>query len=296
MKASIKIRWAIIITLVGVLVFICLRPKGLASLAEKQSFWVNKVHGDGPCDLIVFGDSRTLRGVNPAYFKSFQGLNFAFQAGGLNPEIFRAGWSKLNGKSKVAIIGVTPFALTPKSTPNKQFRETNTLPFDAVFYRKKLTPFFSFFDPTEPTDLAAQILGVQGGIRQEYHTNGWVATAVEKTFQKNNLSSVQGAFSDNQISGALVDSLLNLVKISKQAGGIIFGFSPPISEELKQLEKTYSSFDELTFKQQFEKSGGVWLDINPLDYECYDDSHLNAAEAEKLSQDLWQKMKPYVTR
>ena len=61
------------------------------STTTKTWFFINKTHQAANYDLVVVGDSRALRGVAPSIMREtlseMRIFNFAFHAGGLNPEI-----------------------------------------------------------------------------------------------------------------------------------------------------------------------------------------------------------------
>lgn len=57
----------------------------------------------------------------------------------------------------------------------------------------------------------------------------------------------------------------------------------PTTSEMLQLENEQSGFDETFFRREIESSGGIWLDLPPADYNCYDGSHLHEASAKEYS-------------
>ena len=66
----------------------------------------------------------------------------------------------------------------------------------------------------------------------------------------------------------------------------MFGFRPPISRELEQLERELSGFDERAFIKEFSRLGGIWLSDLGTDYQTYDGEHLLVSSAARFSDAL----------
>ena len=69
----------------------------------------------------------------------------------------------------------------------------------------------------------------------------------------------------------------------------VYGFLMPSCREMVELEERDSGFDHGQFVQDFEKAGGIWIDMDPCRYDSFDGSHLGHA-ALQFSRDLAERI------
>ena len=126
-----------------------------------------------------------------------------------------------------------------------------------------------------------------------FHSDGWAASwrvsarpeataqATRATLERFERGFIQG----DQVSEAVVAQVIGAVRRWTASGIRVYGFVPPVPEEMSRLETKLGQFDERAFKGKFERAGGIWLSF-PEHYASYDGSHLRMDGALRLSTDL----------
>ena len=297
--------WSLILSLLLIGIFGAVKPMPLdplvANRAVRNWFWANKVHNSMTYDLILLGDSRLYRGVSPAAMKDVLGqdykiLNFGFSSGGLNPRMYREADKRFvkDGSAKTVVMAVTPYSLTDDAAKNKHFLQEFTRPKEEVLQYLAYDPFWSFLSPVSPNMLRKKILGKERGPHvyyyEDFFPDGWVASYTVPKDQERALKSYTDTFSKYQVDLKLIEELCEQTQEWSQKGIMVFAFRPPVSKKMLELENELSGFDQSFFIEKFEACGGVWMNINPSDYETYDGSHLQRESAIMLSSEIAKKI------
>jgi hypothetical protein len=71
---------------------------------------------------------------------------------------------------------------------------------------------------------------------------------------------------------------------------MVFGYIPPSSVNMEELERQYSDFDDFEFVNGFIEAGGKWISFEEI-YSSFDGSHLDSKSAIKLSYDIAKTIK-----
>ncbi len=265
----------------------------IASKPEYNRFWTNKVHQSEKYNGIIIGDSRTYRGVDPATLTSkiqtINFFNFAFSAGGLNNEIYKATDERLktDNNQKVILIGVTPWSLTQHAAANGQFRSEMGRTQAEVLDRVYFAYYTKFFNPVKPSVYIFQETKTPKELYyQEYYDNGWVASHIEPENQKKALKSSKESFTKNKVDEQLLNDLLKQIKRWSESGISVFVYRPPTTPELRQMEDEVSEFNENLLQTAVKLAGGTYIQVNINDYHSYDGSHLTETSARKFSSFL----------
>lgn len=254
-----------------------------------ERFWTMKAHFGPDYDMAVLGDSRVYRGVSPgamqAELRGMRVANFGFSAAVLTRDYLEAGSALIDPGSndRLIVLGVSPHALTQRSSKKNGFVDETRRTWSEVIERLYLTPLLAFFTPM---DLAA--LADAGGETRYYHdmrADGWVASRRSPQSTAAAYEAYGKLFDDNRASPAIVDGVLAAVARWRSAGIEVYGFRPPSSTGMREIEAERSGFDETTFVERFERAGGLWIAM-PERYHSYDGSHLEAAAAASMSRDL----------
>lgn len=256
-------------------------------------FYQVKTSGRQRCDVIVLGDSRALRCVAPQELApAFPGrriFNFAYNAGGLNPEMYAAASARLDPASPapLVLIGMTPLALMTPKTRNEQYHEILHKPRDQRWLLLHAPGLLRWFQPTRPSELLRPLVGVPPHTRyfQEFHDDGWIRSRREPEDPESVLESYAEELAGQTTDPVLVQALLDQTRAWTRAGVRVVAFRPPTTEAVEAAENRLLGFDEAALAAQFTAAGGVWLDFANA-YASYDGSHLRGDAAVRFSRDL----------
>ena len=290
MKKVPNIWLTILLALIAASGLSLLLPKD-SELYLSQRFWITKTFAPARYNVIVMGDSRVYRGVSPAIMekelKEFKVLNFAYSNGGLNPEMFSAAENKLNETSrfKVIVLGISANTVTGYSRDNRQYLQelsrTREQRFEAIY----LNSVKYWFSPTLPEKLLDELKNKQTDAfyTNKYFMNGYVASIKFPIDTTEAILSYQKDFNQYKVENKYLDELYFQVKRWTNQNIIVFGFRPPVSLPMRQLEDSLGRYNEEQIRTEFEKAGGHWIDLNPNLYKTYDGSHVTIESARKLS-------------
>lgn len=283
----------------------------LSQQGESLHFWVNKTFAPAQYEVILVGDSRLYRGLSPAQIQPYlpcqKILNFGYSSGGLNEEMFAIAAAKLTpkGRHRAVVLGVTPHSLSGNGRKNEAIKKYMNI---SPLLRIRLAApqavggadLLQMFQPTSVSmvrqSLRNWILNhTPSRYIQTYHiASGWVASQMDPPAPESALASYAEAFRKTSVDPRSIDETINAVKQWQNSGIQVFGFRPPSSEKMVELENRLSSFDEQAFVTAFERAGGVWIHLPvPTSYMSYDGSHLDKASAQVLSQEIARTMGPY---
>jgi hypothetical protein len=261
---------------------------------DEARFYMVKTHGDQRCDVIVLGDSRVLRDVSPQELsRSLPGqriFNFAYNAGGLNAQMYAAASSRLDpaARSPRVLIGVTPLSLMAAKSQNEQYKEVLHKPRDERWLLLHAPSLLRWFQPVRPADIVRSALKVPPRSRyhQEFHDDGWIGSLKEPEDPTDALRVYEAELTGQSIDPALVRELLEQTRAWTRAGVRVSGFRPPTTDEVEALEDRLLGFDEAGLAAAFTAAGGTWLDFPNQPYQTYDGSHLRHDSAVAFSRDL----------
>jgi hypothetical protein len=274
-----------------------LRPQDASSSdaidqIRADRFWIMKAQNAGRYDALIIGDSRSYRGLSPAEMsKMLRGLriyNLAFSAGGLNPEIYDAASGMLgsNGSEKIMILGITPGSLMESTEGNRKYREEHNRPrssyLERVYINNRLQRFAPF-DLKAILSAAANSHDVAPRYVNRYMDDGWVGSDRYPEDATEELASYREVMTHFRVKATLVQALLEQTRKWTASGINVYGFRPPTSKAMLDLENRMSGFDEQSFKEGFEVAGGKWIPVDIDQYHCYDGSHLSESSAIRLS-------------
>lgn len=289
-----------LLAVIGVVTVGTIRPQPISSLIEKEKFWSTKVHSKKKYDVIVAGDSRVYRGIDPeSISKELDGLdvlNFGFSSGGHNDAIFNEIEKRLqtDAPKKAVVLGLTPYSLTKKAQGNEHFNQEKERAPKEIFLRRFVNPTLGFFDPIKPTDLI-YANDTTLGYYERFRPNGWVeskklpydSTAALKSYVKN--------FKDNKLDEKVFARVLSKVNNWTNQGIQVFAVRMPTTKAMEVLENDLADYSEKDLKELFEKAGGHWLGYeNRFRYTTFDGSHLDGEASKKFSTYLGKELGRYL--
>ena len=268
-------------------------------------YWQMKTEWKGVARVVLAGDSRVYRGLDPEVFSDLLGtscVNFGFSSVGFDDRYMNAVEEVVDSRdvSPTIVLGVTAWSLTPLAAASNGFidadkeRAASLLPalwlarFDSV--RHSLAPFdvellFSNRPPSRAT---------ADNYIQTYHLNGWV----ESDYRTRNSSrGLEVARADhqagNRVDPRLVRGLAERVVRWRSRGWLVFAYAPPLPAEVESVIAALSGFDCNEVAKELSAAGAIWLDEGK-GLETYDGSHLTGESARSLSNFLAVQMQPHL--
>lgn len=269
----------------------------------KKHFWIMKTHSQSQYDLVLMGDSRVYRGLSPLKMEEiltgFDILNFGYSGGGLNQVMFNEVEKRLseNSAQKIIVLGVSPHALSGLAEENKHFNQELNRGLNEVIGYMYFSSLNEFFQPL----LIEEVFSLDWGnskvnkskkCTEEFFDDGWVASQCfplepNQTLEINRENYERGEVVEPELVVQLLLEVSNWCK----SGILVFGFRPPTTVLMEELENEMSGFDEDAFKDEFAAAGGIWLDFPSENYISYDGSHITKDSALNLSIDLANSIK-----
>lgn len=290
----------LLFAIIGVLVIGFMRPEPISSPIQKDKFWATKVHAKEKYNVIIMGDSRVYRGIDPrSMSESLDGLkvlNFGFSSGGHNPLIFKEVEKRLDHstKRKAIVMALTPYSLTDKAQENGHFIQEKERDNNDILMRRYVKPALNFFDPIKPTDIIYAKDTIKG-YHEKFRRDGWVESKKIPFNNKAALKVYVKDFKGNRINPRVVEQILSQIKKWTSQGISVFAFRMPTTRAMESLENNLSGYVEEDLKAAFEKAGGHWLTYeNKYGYQSYDGSHLDGEAAKEFSLVLGTELSKYL--
>jgi len=263
--------------LILTLVLACVLLAVIASLRPENShgvpmtrFWNNKFRVASQFDIVAAGDSRVLHGLDMQQLEEAglgQGFNFGFRGSPSSPEYISAASDCLSDDGKrILVLGIT------------------------VLWRQ----IEQKFRPITLADAKRLVTRKRNPLQETWHANGWIEMSHKKPNVKSALRFYKVRFNGNMAKPDLVDKACESIAQSVRDGVRVFGFKPPVSTEMTELESEKSGFDYEAFVKQFETAGGVWIDVDPSQFETYDGSHLHSESATAFSKWIANEIRTYL--
>ncbi len=262
---------------------------------NKHDYAIGKMKWKACADMVFAGDSRVQECLSPeamtAFFPDRQLRNYAFYGTSYHPKYYDAIESVLDPESKhpAVLLGITPNSLTPRNF------KINGLKMEMDKY-ESLTPAVKHIGvptsllPMTPSVFLQNLVGKDASeYYRQVHADGWVSV-VKPIVPTYSLDEYRRAFTDNYYDDDIVEALLTRVKTWTRKGIAVYGFRPPTTPAMVELESKMSGFEEEHFRQLFETAGGKWIEVDPFGYLSYDGSHLHRDGAIEFSKDIAQKI------
>lgn len=268
-----------------------LLPAPPYSKMKQDWFWTNKTQSMGKRDIMIYGDSRIYRGIDPAIVEDknpgLTSFNFGYSSAGFNQKILLDVDSRLSRqKTPAVVLGITPYSLTYETSKNAHYE--GLLAEKPLDIKKNLHVYFylTFFDRYTPSYLLHALTENTEAQRyyMEHKSNGYVKSLETPIDETRAVPSYRKGFENTEFSPEAVDTMLAFVERWVKEGVEVIGFRPPCGEIIRALEDSSCGFNYDEIVVQFRKAGGKWLDVNDRDYKTFDGSHLDYASVRKLSE------------
>lgn len=274
--------------------------RGKGGTDAERNFWQYKLRPSEKYDIVCLGDSRTLMGINPEFLEielHCKAYNASFAAGSLNEVIFQHidnnFLSRIPGRPKAVVIGLTPLTMGQDSRNNALFESTKLElekkrfsvidNFEQVFFKKIRSKHIKrLFKKTSETKV--------------YHKNGHLErfAKVRKKAQLSGLRFYDIYLAKYKFSQQSKNEMLTRIKAWTREGITVFVFRPPVNASMDKLENKSKKINFASMRKQIEAAGGVWIEIEDRSsYNSYDSSHLSSEEARRFSKYLARKIGDY---
>jgi hypothetical protein len=254
-----------------------------------------KFHWRNCADVVLAGDSRVCSGVSPAemnqYLPELRIFNFAFDGVRYYREYLESIPKVLDRQSskKIIILGITPRSLVTSGITDDHYKDSKRM---AKYHSNAiLTSLDRLLQFLQPMTLRETFYMFSPEKNQRhffiyYSPYGWAGRYTVPADPRALVNPYREIFIRNQVSPETIHELLQGVRKWKNAGIDVYGFRPPTTAEMLEVEKALSGFDEESFITSFQAAGGIWLEVQQTAYRTYDGSHLNPDAAKAFSRDL----------
>lgn len=270
-----------------------LRPDKPQGLYEKR-YWATKISWRHCADVVLTGDSRILGGISPEEMKKTLGdrriVNYAFASNLYTPEYLEAVEQVLDPESenRIILLGITPHSLTEDPDVTGQFSSLKGLSRRQIYIDMHLAPILSFFDYMSFGDALKGLVPslAETHTRRELCEDGWLAYDRQPPGEKKELKKYARMYQKSRVSSRMVDELNAFVGRWTAMSIRVYAFLMPSCSEMVDLEEQYSGFDQRQFVADFERAGGMWIDVDPRRHDSFDGSHLGRQAALEFSREL----------
>ena len=286
-----KIIFFVFSSCIAILLIGMLREEPYSSEFNKNAYWTTKTFSDKKFNMVIYGDSRVYRGIDPGTMNKelpeFCGYNFGYSSAGINSKMLEFIGGRINSKAKnkMIIIGITPNSITSEASKNGHFNALKKMNWYDIFKRKYIK-HLSFFEPINPRQFLNLIIGSGYKYYEKFHDNGWVESELVPHDLKRGLILYEKNFEDNKVDLNYVDTLVRYINTWNKKDIITAVINMPSSKEMVLIENQYSGYQENIVKNKIIKGGGIWIDFRRSDYVSYDGSHLTGESAKIFSNDL----------
>ena len=280
-------------------VVLALRPLTSDGVPENR-FWQQKLRYETGVDLVAAGDSRVLYDVCPSELtgaKVRKAKNFGFKSAPLNETYLSAAVKQLapDGE-RILLVGVTPMAFTPASVQSNGFEQSLE---DQESYLFEPPAFWSNLEnrltPLSLAELSMIVRRRRSPKLETFSADGWVACKTRKLNESYAIPFYRVRFQENEVNSDEIANLLDRVRSLKSEGVKVFGFQPPVPDEMKVVENEGSGFSYPDFVSEFREAGGVWIEPDTSDCKTYDGSHLEAESARRFSARLAEHIRMQIS-
>lgn len=291
----------LITVLVSILVFVT-RDKQDFEHIRNRRYWIEKAQSKKKYTLLFAGDSRVFRGISPDDFekalKGYKGYNLGFSSNGYSIEYMDEIERRLDcSVSKpIVVLGITAYGFTEKGFRSDHFKAERMRPREDVIQYMYLTSVNEYFARVSPLTLIRRMFNKPKpkNFQITYHYNGWMESYWIQPDTMNAYPVYQTIFNGNICKRDYIEVLLDRVNKWTEEGILVFGFRPPATHYLLQLEEQMGEFDARGFESEFQNAGGIWLTFPANKYNTFDGCHLDNASARKLSYDMGEKIKEFL--
>lgn len=270
-------------------------------------YWRLKLEWTGQADIVLAGNSRIYRGLDPAIFEQALAGRTVLNLG-FSDQVWSEAYLdliqktlKLSAeKTRWIVIGVDPPSLKAveySGTPSMEasgFGNALRQQHGALLPARWAVAFTELTQRLAPIDLPL-LLGIQQvsaktseDYLQDYHVDGWIASNFREQdperFVRNYWRDRTEA--QQKISDATAQRLVARIASWRQLGLRIAAFRPPTTAETSTLEDLVFGFNQSNMERALTSAGALWIDCTDTTLRSYDGSHMIPESAQRLSRCL----------
>ena len=272
-------------------------------------YWMMKANWIEECPLVIAGDSRVYRGVDPSIFErqlEIRALNIGFSSEKLSSPYLDYVREVVDASAEVPtiIFGISAFSFTNREAAGSGYTNAvqdnldNKLP---IQFKRILDEGLIQFRRYRPDTIIRSFAlwagmesfrsrksAIKGEYNQLFHLNGWVASDrhVENPGEqwKMTLKERKNLYETDEGN---IHQFLAKTREWTSEGIMVVSFRVPVSEDIASYEEQLFNVDFRQLRTDFMDHGGIWLDLpDTLELRQYDGSHLDSASAMKISEEL----------
>jgi hypothetical protein len=294
-QAKIIISGILVLVILGIVFWINFIPKLSSNKMKKEIFWASKLIKNPTYDIVIIGDSRVYRGINPTIIETqlnnqYKCFNNAFSSAGLDSFYINQAIEKLNPNGKkVLLIGVSVNSFYPQALKNEHLRELMAESPKNLWVKKHIYPYLTDFSAYSFSDF----LGFKTG-KQYFETfnpqNGFVLSCNFPIDTNIAISPYEKYFNTHQLDTHAVQNFIKQLKILKNKNYTIVLMRLPASYTMFQIEDKASNNLIHQLKESTQNFGIQWIETEPTKY-TYDGSHLIDKTTNQFSQAIGIQLK-----
>jgi hypothetical protein len=278
----------VLVFILGLTLLVWGGPHQASNKMMSEAFWANKLVNAPVYDIVVVGDSRVYRGINPQIieqqFKSkVRCFNFGFSSAGLDTILLNEACKKLKSSGmKTLLIGVSVNSFYPHALKNQHFKEWQHKPKKELWIKRHLYPHLSQLSPYALSDLYH--LGTNNQYFEFFKPQSGFVYSCKLPIDTNSaIQPYRQYFERTQCSDLAVNLFMNKLAQMKLQGYNIVLLRVPASYTMWNMEDEFSGnvINELELKTS--QLGINWIQTTPSKH-TYDGSHLIDKSTNQFSQ------------
>lgn len=254
-----------------------------------KSFWLQKTFFEPGKEMLIIGDSRVYRGINPDQDpKKRNIMNLGYSSAGISSELINTVIEYNDNPKVTLVLGITPLAFTDPSFSNhvwKRYLQTSRLDRlidENYFFNQLFSPFsLDQLKKSHPHPFKQTF----------FYKTGFVGTDHENYDTSIAVNSYTKTFSEYKFNPKLFLSTANTLKGLIKNGIKVYAFLMPVHRDLKFVEDNQSGFRLPFAKKTLTEIGVKWIDLNFTNsVQSYDGSHMNFETANKFSRIIFSQI------
>lgn len=259
---------------------------------DESWFWVDKMDWKDQFDIVIAGDSRVNRGIDPLQFQNEKTANFGFSGQGWSQDYLDRIPSLLspNGK-KIILLGISARSFTDTAVKSGDFSIWKSKRNFDLWSQKSLSRFELFFTSENPLILLGRAASSSASkYNQSHEPYGWMPTTRSSRDRESAMKEYQDLFTANKVNPENIDRVANQTKEWIAKGYRIYIFNTPVSAEIKEIEEALSGMPMTEIQRRLTVAGATLLHDFQDSYETFDGHHLERNSAIEFSKELARRL------